>query len=287
MRHEFYRSYLVKYLGWSGGEPGVVGLGEGGAGVDGGVGAGPELQEGVGRGVVEALFAEDLEGLPGGGLGIWDEAVDGFLAVDVGGVLVGANVGVGEGLGEGFEGEEDEGEDDEGLPNRFARGCARWGRSGAMRRCMPRKPRKKSGSRKRQVKTVPETTWLRGVVAQLVAEEEGDFVGGDAGDGGVPDDDAFRGSEAGDVGVEAGDFVAGAHEEHALGRDGDAGAGDYFLKLLDEGWVRLREGLEVVEGGIDGIGRGEDTDDDADDSEDPEAQPPAVGRAADRVGEAS
>src|SRR5260370_11185178 len=82
-------------LSWS---PGVVGCGEGGTAADGGVAEGPELHEGAGVGIGEGLLAEDLERLLRGGLGVGDDAVDGLLSVDVGGVLIAAAVAIDDGF---------------------------------------------------------------------------------------------------------------------------------------------------------------------------------------------
>ena len=49
-------------------------------------------------------------------------------------------------------------------------------------------------------------------MAALVAEDEEDFVVGDATSGGVPHDDALGGAEATDVGVEAVALEAGLHQ---------------------------------------------------------------------------
>src|ERR1700686_2772849 len=72
------------------------------------------------------------------------------------------------------------------------------------------------------------------VVSDFMADDEEEFFGFRFLDGGVPDDDALGGSQAGDVGVDGVGLDAGFHEEHALGRNGDAGAAGKFADGLDE-----------------------------------------------------
>jgi len=84
-------------------------------------------------------------------------------------------------------------------------------------------------------------------VAAFVAEDEHDFVVGDASGGGIPHNDALGGSDAADIGVEAVGFFAGLHEEHAVWRDVGAGTGDDLLETGDEVSMILRERFELVE----------------------------------------
>ena len=258
-------------------------FGEGGAEADRWVGIGPEDDEGAGVGVGISIFAEKLEGLLGGGLGICDDAVDGFLAVNVGGVLVHAGEGVLDRLGEEADHGEDEGEDDEGGPVVLAvdapLGVVTAEQEAEEVEAEPEGKEDDDEGEEDGGDDVAED-----VVAHFVAEDVEDFVGCALGDGGVPDDDALGGAEAGDVGVEGGDFVGGVHEEHAGRGDVDAAAAGYdALELGDEGWVGLGEGLEaVVEEFIDGGGdkdaeHGEDRHDDGH----PEDEPPAARELAD------
>src|SRR5579875_2233816 len=91
-------------------------MGEGGAAANGGVAVGPELVPERRVGVVEGCSAEDVEGVLGGGLRVGDEAVDGFLAVDIGGVFLAAADGGVDGLGEGAEKRERKQQDGGGGP---------------------------------------------------------------------------------------------------------------------------------------------------------------------------
>ncbi len=94
---------LGEVFGCEAWEPGIVGVGEGGAAADGGVVVGPAFEPEGWVGVVERGGAEDLEGGLSGGLGVRDEVVDGFLAVDVGRVFLGATDGGVDGFEEGGE----------------------------------------------------------------------------------------------------------------------------------------------------------------------------------------
>src|SRR5580698_357936 len=100
-------SLLVEELAVAAVGPRVVVSGEVGAVFYAGVVVEPELGEGGGVGVFEPGFAESLEAGYGGLLRIGDEAVNGFLAVDVGLVLEVAAEGIGRG-----------GEDEAGERNR-------------------------------------------------------------------------------------------------------------------------------------------------------------------------
>ena len=68
--------------------PGIVGAGEGCTVVDGWVVSEPEPEEWMRGWVVERLFAEQLKGLLAYGLRVGDDAMDGFLPIDIGFVLM-------------------------------------------------------------------------------------------------------------------------------------------------------------------------------------------------------
>ena len=117
-------------------------------------------------------------------------------------------------------------------------------------------------------------------MAALVAEDEHDFVVGNAAGGGVPDDDALGGANAVDIGVEPVGLFAGLHEEHAVGRDGGSGASYHFLEFIDERGMALGERLELVEDGLE-EGRDEEHDNDERQRKKPCAEPVASRIAAD------
>lgn len=75
--------------------PRVVLAGEVGAALRAGVVVEPKLDERAWIGIVEPGFAEVVEGGDGGFLRVGNDAVDGFLAVDIGLVLEVAAEGVG------------------------------------------------------------------------------------------------------------------------------------------------------------------------------------------------
>src|ERR1700732_3975931 len=72
------------------------------------------------------------------------------------------------------------------------------------------------------------------VVPHFVADDEEELLGLRFPNGGIPDYDALGGAEAGYVGVDGVGFGAGFHEEHALGRNGNAGSAGKFTDGLDE-----------------------------------------------------
>ncbi len=261
------------------GEPGVVGVGEGGAAADGGVGVGPEFVEGAGVGVGEGGLAEDVEGTFGGGLGVGDEAVDGLLSVDVGGVFV----VTAEAVGDGFEEEREEGEGEEEDGECGPVGLAGDSPAGAEAGDGPLDEAEAEvegdeGDEEGEEDALDDVS--EDVVTGLVAEDEEDLVGGHFGDGGVPDDDALGVAEAFDVGVELGGFGGGLHEVHAFGGDVHVALFDDAFELGDEGGVGLLEGLVVVEEGFDVWG-GEDAEEGDGDGECPEGEPPAAREFAD------
>src|ERR1700722_6252309 len=256
--------------------PGVVGRCKGGAAADGGMAKGPELDEAVGVGIGQGLFAEDLEGVLRGGLGVGDDAVDSFLAVDVGGVLDVAAVAVDDGIAEERQYREDE-------QQHYERGPVVLRGDVPVCAIPSDKPlhsvvaeieldQEKHAEEDQRVRNVVED-----VVAHLVAEDVGDLVGGGFGDGVVPYDDAFGGSDAGDVGVEAGDLLAGLHQKHAVWRDVDAATLNDPFQTIDQIGVGLRQRLEFVEERIDEYRDHEDTENNGDDGRNPEPEPPSGG----------
>ena len=188
--------------------PGIVVCGEVGAGLDGGVAVLPELDEGAGIGVFKPGFAEMVEGGDGGLLRVGDDAVNGFLPVDVGLMLEVAAEGVADRLQhEAGDGDGEQQHDEAGaggerscssmpaeLPARAEAAGEPGGESGAG----PVDEEQREGIAGNQFGNVVED-----VVAALVAEDEEDFVVGDAAGGGVPHDDALGGADAADVGIEA------------------------------------------------------------------------------------
>ena len=224
----------------------------------------------------EAL-AEALEGLLRDRLRVGDDAVDGLLSVDVGGVLDGAAEGVFDGRGEKRQSVQHKQQDGEAGPvvlrvDMPARAVAA---KGPLRQLLPEK---EGHEQQKAGEDEAEGDVMQGVVAELVAEDGGELVRRGVGDGGIPEDEALGGAEAGDVGVEAGDLAAGVHVEHPVGRKADAAAGDDLLQLLNEGGVRLLERLELVEERIDEDRREEDSKEDRRHRRNPEPEPPA-GRA--------
>src|SRR5579859_2487170 len=82
--------------------PRIVVCGEDGAALDGGMVVGPEFDKRAEVGIVKIGCAEVVEGCDGGFLRVGDDAVDRFLAVDVGFVLDVAADEVGGWLGDGL-----------------------------------------------------------------------------------------------------------------------------------------------------------------------------------------
>ena len=72
------------------------------------------------------------------------------------------------------------------------------------------------------------------VVAHFMADDEENLIRRKFVDGVIPNDDAGGCADAGDVGVDAGDFFAGLHEEHARGRNVEAGVVRQLLQLGGE-----------------------------------------------------
>ena len=117
-------------------------------------------------------------------------------------------------------------------------------------------------------------------MAAFVAEDEEDFVVGDAAGGGVPHNDALGGAKAGDVGVEAVGLEAGLHQEHAAGRNVGSGTGDDLLQLGDQSGMIFGEGFKFVEDGIEQR-RHKDGEHQERERDDPGAQPVTARPAAD------
>jgi len=182
--------------------PRVVLGGECGTAGRGGMVVGPELEEGVWVWVVEACLAHVLEGADGGFLGVGDEPVDGFLSVNVGLVLEVAADGVGDGRGGVLEGSDGEQEDDESgeagqggnAPGDPEAGDEPGGEAGD-------EEHEGEGAECGEDHAFGDV--MEDVVAGFVAEDEEDFVVGEAVGGGVEDDDALGCADAGDAGVDA------------------------------------------------------------------------------------
>jgi len=168
--------------------PGVVCGGEGSAALDGRVAVGPELDEGMRRGIGEGGFAELLEGLLRDYLRVGDDAVDGLLPVDVGGVLDGAAEGV-------FDGSRDEG--------KYVQHQQQNGEAGpvVLRADVPARteaaqhplgqllPEEEGDEQQQRGEGEAQADVVQDVVAKLVAEDGGDLVGRGVGDGRVPEDE--------------------------------------------------------------------------------------------------
>jgi len=197
------------------------------------MGAEPEFEDGVRRGVVQGEFAELLEGLAADLLRVGDDAVNGLLAVDIGVVLDGPAEGVGK-RPESVDSTESTRRRTTSAPQSCCEGMRHEAPYRASRKRTPWNPSKSSGSSAIQSSATPANHMAQSVVAHLVGEDEADLAGRAAGDGGVPDDDALGRSEAGDVGVELSGLDAGLHQEHALGRDGDSSAYYDLLQSIDQ-----------------------------------------------------
>ena len=263
--------------GGRGGGPGIVVRGEGGAALDGGVVEGPEDDERIGMGVFEPCLAKLLEGGDGGRLRVRDDAVKRFLGVDVGLMLEGAADGVADGFAEDFQ--QDESEQDDDQAGEAVEGLDAPAMAAKTEKTVSeQKGEPEEGERSEDAEGESPEEMVEDVMAALVGEDEEDFVGGHAVGGGVPDDDALGGAEAADVGVEAVDFDAGAHEKHALGRDGCAGARDDALELADEFRMGGGERLEVVEKRLDELGQDKRGGQDDGDGSKPEPEPGAARR---------
>jgi len=128
-------------------------------------------------------------------------------------------------------------------------------------------------------KALPDVA--EGVVAHFVAKIGDNFIWSLLSNGSVPNDDALGSAEAADVGVGGDGLFAGLHPEHALGRNFLAGAAGDALERSNELRSFCGEGLELIEHGLDDVGRDEDDEQNDGQGEDPEIEPPARGALAD------
>ena len=264
--------------GCRGDGPGIVVRGKLGAALDCGVVVGPEDNECAGVRVFEPGLAEMLECGDGGLLRVGDDAVDRFLAVDIGLMFDGAADGVADGFGDDFKQDEREQYDDHAGQRRERFDAPTAAAPAQQRRRKPhREP--EQGERSGDAQGDAPGEVMEDVVAALVGKDKEDFVLRHAVGGGVPDDDALGGSDAADVGVEAVAFDAGLHEEHALWRDLGAGARDDALELSDKLGVSGGEWREVIEERLDDLGQDKRCGKDDGDGGEPEPEPGAPRRA--------
>src|ERR1700686_1030495 len=120
------------------------------------------------------------------------------------------------------------------------------------------------------------------VMPHFMADDEEEFFGFRFLDGGVPDDDALGGAEACDVGVDGVGLGAGFHEEHALGRNGNACGAGKFADGLNKLRLRFPERAKFVEERVD-IPRGDEPQEERErDGAEPGEEPPASGLRTDQ-----
>lgn len=263
------------------GDPGIVVRGEVGAALDGGVVKGPEDDQWIRIRVFEPCLAKLLEGCDGGRLRVGDDAVECFLGVDVGLMFEGAADGVSDGFAEDFK--QDESEEDDDQAGEAVQGLDAPAMAAKPQEAVSQQkgePEEKQSSEDAESESPEEM--VEDVMTALVSEDEEDFVGWHAVGGGVPDDDALGGTEAAYVGVEAVDLGAGAHEKHALGRDGCASSRHDALELLDELWMRVGERFEVVKKRLDKLGQDKGSGKDDGNGSKPEPEPGATRRTGEQ-----
>ncbi len=239
----------------------------------------PEFDEGAGARVAEIDFTEDLKGLGGGLAGMGSEAVGDLEAILVGLMLDMAA----EGVGERSDGDHQEGDKKEehgkGSPvierEDGPGGTPAPEEAGGEMAGEPEDQEGKSGGKEHAFGDVIEN-----VVSHFVAEDEGGLRSGEVSDGRIVDDDTLGSAKAGDVGIEVVGFGAGDHEEHALGRDAEAGAVDDAFEGGDELWMSGLERLEFVEEGVNDERLEENEESHEGKRSEPEIEPPAARAAA-------
>ncbi len=221
-------------------EPGIVVGGKVGALGNRRMGVEPKFYERVRVGRFEIVFAEGDEGFLCGDLRIGDETVNGFLSENVGLVLFPSTERVGDRGEEKVDAGEDEQQDGEGskipgsadLPARAEAANQRV--DGEIR-----EPQQNNQHGHREGEAFVDV--VQNVVAHLMADDEENLIRRKFLDGVIPNDDAGGGADASDVGVEAGNFFAGLHEEHARGRNVEAGVVRQLLQLRGERGIAFFE----------------------------------------------